>query len=1318
VEIKICQKFTLFYLSVCFFRQNSILYLYIINDFIRGYITLTFKEKGVMKSLGVKRLLVGILVAVSAIACFAGAGLVANNLTKREKEQDIHIAGLEYKDGWNLVSDADDYYTMCEAVNAGGEAAKAKYRVTNDLTVAQGVGMNVFSGSFDGGGHSINQDPNLEYRPDNVAKVGTAPGMEHPYIPIYDRTDGEETFIGQLTLYGVSLYSAINTPPPNYDIACDNNPGHGHHSGDVYAPNRQIIEIGGESSELTTVTLKGDLKEYCVGIGGLVGIAVGATISDVYIQFNNSFKIVGNINLKTTFFGGLVGISHLSSIRRCVVNWNKSEYVYDRENDCLIESSDPASPPYVYYKSKDWDSKYDINWDVFIGYDSRIGNTGGVSSDLGNFKICDNIVVNGGVSSSAYRHFRPVFSGRSYLGPSGSGIIYDTSNSTRTHVTFTDSNTREWFISYVEISDELYTGCSQVNNPSGVSGFNLIDELLTVDSTLFVDIIPNWEDEPSIEENRWVDINMIEWGFGLVGERRNNSGSYGIKEGSDFYGTIATTLEGLLDVNCRWAIIDGYFDNQLVPKGFFNNKMTIEYYQIENDETATKISEEEATILDVIELKEVSRPGFEFLGWDGPDSKKGSQKDGKVNYYAGDTYTVVLDDEYLEGTNIVKFYACWKPIEYFIRLYHYGGELTDTTEWKKNGAFYRGSAYYNYLVDIPDATQEGYVFGGWYYDSSYNSPLTGDLQISSPTFQVYELHAKFTPETYTIKFDNRGGSKEPESLVVTYNEEVDSVTPPTFKRDGKEICEFMGYFDNVDGVGEKYFDEDGNFTKSLWNYVLSVGEEKILYAHWIPIVNVYIDYNFAGKAESPQKLKRLLYEEGATYGTLGTLKNPDGYTFAGWKTNYFDVTGFIDFYKTGGGKNTLGNPYVNIAGELCLKGDHCYESGPKPVGYPVYLQAGNYTFSADGYLAEGTEGQVGTYLTIANAGYQTQEGSIASLQVSSKTLKNYKTTFTISTSGTYYIYGRWNYAWNTCYRNIRLYGVDERDEATKLKEGNFWSEDITKDSLIIAPYDHTLIAVWQPVGNKIEYKDVYMLSVNDSETWETGNKSSTAWEDKEWYKSLKFYEAETTTILGVEYNYTLLQNSGSTIKLYQFMGWKLDDSCTDQFGNRFGDNIWWNGERLKESGFAGSDIVSLSSTFVPLTGYDSYGSEGYVKLIAVYRVLTFKDSNNDGTPDAPPTEPPEYNLPDGTPVEPEDSSGYELTLNLTITSALYGEMVKSYIDYITFRVLSITNNNDGTYLIKYGEFDIFDLPKEEDINIYGYTFKHWKVHEKSEDSNW
>ena len=122
-----------------------------------------YRGKSCMKNLKLRNVILGVMIAVMSIACFAVIGVTIKNMPKHEQEEAIHIAGLEFKDGWNLISDAEDYYLMTENTSTGKKQG-AKYRMTNDITINPYKAKNdVFIGAtFDGAGYELITDENAK----------------------------------------------------------------------------------------------------------------------------------------------------------------------------------------------------------------------------------------------------------------------------------------------------------------------------------------------------------------------------------------------------------------------------------------------------------------------------------------------------------------------------------------------------------------------------------------------------------------------------------------------------------------------------------------------------------------------------------------------------------------------------------------------------------------------------------------------------------------------------------------------------------------------------------------------------------------------------------------------------------------------------------------------------------------------------------------------------------------------------------------------------------------------------------------------------
>ena len=130
------------------------------------------------------------------------------------------------------------------------------------------------------------------------------------------------------------------------------------------------------------------------------------------------------------------------------------------------------------------------------------------------------------------------------------------------------------------------------------------------------------------------------------------------------------------------------------------------------------------------------------------------------------------------------------------------------------------------LVTKPsDPTAVGYVFNGWYTDSSctqafnFKSSVTADIT----------LYAGWSAIRYTVKFDSNGGVGTMASQSFVYNTKA-NLTANTFSRSGYY---FAGWNTKADGSGDAYAD-----TAEVINLTTVSGGNVDLYAQWKSIYNV------------------------------------------------------------------------------------------------------------------------------------------------------------------------------------------------------------------------------------------------------------------------------------------------------------------------------------------------------------------------------------------------------------------------------------------------------------------------------------------------
>ena len=137
----------------------------------------------------------------------------------------------------------------------------------------------------------------------------------------------------------------------------------------------------------------------------------------------------------------------------------------------------------------------------------------------------------------------------------------------------------------------------------------------------------------------------------------------------------------------------------------------------------------------------------------------------------------------------------------------------------------------------------GYSWKGWYL----NADGSGVQQCATKAYTVTmnankTLYACYTANTYTVTFDNDGGSASPGSKTVTYDAAPGSVTFPT-----KSNYAFDGYYTSG---GVKVINKNGNWVNGVDGFTDGSGNwngtsDQTLYAHWLA-VGWYIVGPFAG----------------------------------------------------------------------------------------------------------------------------------------------------------------------------------------------------------------------------------------------------------------------------------------------------------------------------------------------------------------------------------------------------------------------------------------------------------------------------------------
>lgn len=193
--------------------------------------------------------------------------------------------------------------------------------------------------------------------------------------------------------------------------------------------------------------------------------------------------------------------------------------------------------------------------------------------------------------------------------------------------------------------------------------------------------------------------------------------------------------------------------------------------------------------------------------------------------------------------------------------------------YELNGGTNHGSNPASFKSDtkdimLRDASKKGYIFEGWYTDSSYEHEIS---EITSKTKKNLKLYACWSPVEYIIRFyGNKSTSGSMEELDACEYSRTYKLPANTYKRKGYT---FVNWNTKSDGSGKSYANK-----KSVKNLAAKDGTVIKLYAQWSKNKYTITYYLNGGKAPKGNPGK---YE---TSTSTFTLKKPSrkGYSFEGW----------------------------------------------------------------------------------------------------------------------------------------------------------------------------------------------------------------------------------------------------------------------------------------------------------------------------------------------------------------------------------------------------------------------------------------------------
>lgn len=322
---------------------------------------------------------------------------------------------------------------------------------------------------------------------------------------------------------------------------------------------------------------------------------------------------------------------------------------------------------------------------------------------------------------------------------------------------------------------------------------------------------------------------------------------------------------------------------------------------------------------------DVSRTGYIFKCWGRTSTATVSRYDiGSYIYNPTnsttdwDTATATADN--LTSTNgaTVTIYAVWTPITYYISLDTNDGSDNDgsiTSHANVSGTTVSGTtitATYNTTAKFSASVKRpGYKFAGWVTSSGtavsgisdtsyttindttqYRSVTTTGLNLTSTRYATITLYAKWTPITFTTKFDANGGAFENSSQVsTTYG--ASDITKKIYKKgylfsgwtlsgSGASASSISGSYSNPDETMS--YTTVNTTTKLCYTH----GSEVTLKAVWTALtITIQLDANGGTISESK-------YSDGTdassntfyfSYNTTNTFTNnivKEGYRFDGW----------------------------------------------------------------------------------------------------------------------------------------------------------------------------------------------------------------------------------------------------------------------------------------------------------------------------------------------------------------------------------------------------------------------------------------------------
>ncbi len=246
-------------------------------------------------------------------------------------------------------------------------------------------------------------------------------------------------------------------------------------------------------------------------------------------------------------------------------------------------------------------------------------------------------------------------------------------------------------------------------------------------------------------------------------------------------------------------------------------------------------------------LNNPTKLGYEFIGWTGTDISKPSKG-------------VII---YSNSTGDRTYTANWKFNGYKIN-YHLNGGLNN-----ENNPIGFTIAFENIYLKNP--TKEGYIFGGWYKNEFFTTTSKITMIPTGSTGDI-DIYAKWTPITYSVKFNANGGSGVMNNQLFTYDIEQ-NLDENKYTRTGYT---FLGWSNSKNDIVSKYTDKVT---------VVNLGnkQDDIIEFYAIWKANTYeIRFDGNGATSGNMANEKFAYDTAKKLATNSYSKL--GYEFVGWNT--------------------------------------------------------------------------------------------------------------------------------------------------------------------------------------------------------------------------------------------------------------------------------------------------------------------------------------------------------------------------------------------------------------------------------------------------